>query len=201
MIITISREYGAAALDVAHRVGELVGYRVVGEDFPSIAALRLGMTGDDVVAVESRAPSLAERILHNLGTAIPETHSAVAPPNFEDEVRREIEAAVLEAAEEKDIVIVGGIANVILRGRPGLISVFLHAPLAFRVERIKAHGLSDAEARKEIARVDAARKRWAKLHYDLEWGFSGHYDLALDVARFGVEGTARIIADALTQCS
>ncbi|MBV8600938.1 MAG: cytidylate kinase-like family protein [Candidatus Eremiobacteraeota bacterium] len=202
MIVTISREYGAAAIDVAHRVGELLGYRVAGEDFPSVAALRLGMTSDDVVAVEHRAPSLAERILHNLGTALPESHSTLAPQSFDDEVRKEIEAAVCEAAEQPDVVIIGGMANAILRGRPNVLSVFLHAPLAFRIERIKAsHNFTDAEARKEVARVDAARKRWAKLNYDVEWGFAGPYDLTLDVSRFGIEGTARIIADAASRCS
>ena len=198
MIVTISREYGSAALDVAHRVGELLGYRVVGEDFPNIAALRLGTTRDDVEAVESREPSLAERILHNLGTAQPETHSAISPQSFEREVRKEIEAAVREAAEAPDVVIVGGIANVILRGRPNLLSVFLHAPVEYRIARIQSHhDVSLEEARKEVARVDAARRRWAKLHYDLEWGRVDYYDLTLDVSHFGIELTAQMIVQAV----
>ena len=102
MIVTISREYGASGLTVAHRVGDLLGYPVVGDDLPKI--------------VES-APSFAERILHNLGSA---EGVATVAPSFESEVRKEIETAVLEAAEQPDVVIVGGIANVILRGRPNL---------------------------------------------------------------------------------
>lgn len=200
MIVTISREYGSAALDVAHQLGELLGYRVVGEDLPKIAAVRLGTTHDDVVAVESRSPSLAERILHNLGTALPETQSAIAPQSFESEVRKEIEAAVLEAAEEKDVIIVGGIANVILRGRSNLVSVFLHAPLEYRIARIQSSlGVTPNEARKEIERVDAARKRWAKVHYDLEWGNSRYYDLTIDVSHFGIDGAVKIIAEAVAQ--
>jgi len=194
MIVTISREYGASGLTVAHRAGDLLGYPVVGDDLPKIAALRLGTTHEDVVAVEHRAPSIAERILHNLGSA---EGVATVAPSFESEVRKEIEAAVLEAAQQPDVVIVGGIANVILRGRPNLLSVFLHAPLEYRIRRV-AESLKTGieEARKEVARVDAARKRWAKVHYDLEWGRADYYSMTLDVERVGVDGAVYIIADA-----
>lgn len=198
MIVTISREYGAAALEVGHRVGELLGYPVVGEDFPQVAALRLGTTHDEVLAVEDRAPSFAERILHNLGTSLLEA-TTVAPPTFEVEVRKEIERAVREAAEQPDVVIVGGIANVILRGRPNLVSVFLHAPADFRIARIQASlGIAKEEARKEIERVDAARRRWAKLYYDLEFGRAEYYTLTIDVAELGLEGAARLIVEAVS---
>jgi|SRR5579863_939710 len=197
MIVTISREYGASGLTVAHRVGDLLGYPVVGDDLPRIAALRLGTTHEDVVAVEHRAPSLAERILHNLGSA--EGVTTVAP-NFESEVRKEIETAVLEAAEQPDVVIVGGIANVILRGRPNLLSVLLHAPLEFRVGRVmESLKIGREEARKEVERVDAARKRWAKVHYELEWGRAEYYSMTLDVARVGVDGAVYLIANAASQ--
>lgn len=197
MIVTISREYGASGMTVAHRVGDLLGYPVVGDDLPKIAALRLGTTQDDVVAVEHRAPSLVERILNNLGSV--EGFTTIAP-SFESEVRREIETAVLEAAEQPDVVIIGGIANVILRGRPNLLSVFLHAPKTFRISRVgESLKIGPEEARKEVERVDAARKRWAKVHYDLEWGHAEYYSMTLDVARVGVDGAVYLIANAASQ--
>lgn len=198
VVVTISRQYGAAGSDVAHRVGELLGYPVVGEDLPKIAAVRLGMTHEEVVAVEHRTPSLGERILQNLGSAVPDTHTALVAPTVESEVRKEIEAAVLEAAEKPDVVIIGGIGNAILRDRPNVVSAFLYAPMAFRVSRIvTALNVSSEEARKEIERVDAARRRWAKLHYDFVWGSSERYSLTIDVSRFGIEGSARLLAHAV----
>ena len=200
MIVTISREYGAAGMSVAHHLGDLLGYRVVGDDLPKIAALRLGTSHEDVVAVEHRAPSLAERILHNLGSSGHESHAAIVAPSFESEVRKEIETAVLEAAEEANVIIVGGIANVILHGRPHLLSVFLHAPMHYRVRHVmESLDLEAENARKEIARVDAARRRWAKVHYDLVWGRAEYYSLTIDVSQFGIDGTARLIADAVRQ--
>jgi cytidylate kinase len=197
VIVTISRQYGAGGLDVAHRVGELLGYPVAGEDLPKIAALRLGTTQEEVVAVENTTPSIAERILQNLGTAVPDTHTAVAVPSFESEVRKEIEAVVLEAAQQPNVVIVGGVANAILHGRANVLSAFLRAPMAFRIDRIvSSFEIGREAARKEIERVDAARRRWAKVHYDMTWGAPEHYSLVIDLSRFGVEGAARLIAHA-----
>jgi cytidylate kinase len=197
MIVTISRDYGASGMTVAHRVGDLMGYPVVGDDLPKIAALRLGTTHDDVVAVEHRSPSLAERILNNLGSA--EGVTTIAP-SFESEVRKEIETAVLEAAEQPDVIIIGGIANVILRGRPNLLSVFLHAPKEYRIRRVsESLNITPDAARKEVERVDAARKRWAKVHYDLEWGRADYYSMTLDVARVGIDGAVYLIANAASQ--
>jgi cytidylate kinase len=174
-----------------------LGYPVKGEDFPQIAALRLGTTQEDVEAVESRPPSFAERILENLGSASPEVHVAVAPRTFEDEVRKEIEKATLEAAELRDVIILGGFANMTLRDRPKKLSVFLHAQLPYRVARVQASlGMSAEQARTEIARVEEQRRRWAKVYYDLEWGSAWYYDLAIDVSQLGIPGTARVIATA-----
>ncbi|MGH7659404.1 MAG: AAA family ATPase [Vulcanimicrobiaceae bacterium] len=200
MIVTISRQYGAAGLDVAHRLGELIGYPLVGEDFPKIAAVRLGTTQEDIVATEYREPTLAERILHNLAIAVPESQAAVAAPSFETEVRKETEAAILEAAQRSEVIIVGGFANAVLRDRENVISSFLHAAMPFRIARVAAAlGVDDEPARKEIERVDAARRRWAKLYYDYTWGSSQHYTLTIDVARFGIEGAARLLAHAVKE--
>ncbi|MDB5073205.1 MAG: Cytidylate kinaselike family, partial [Candidatus Eremiobacteraeota bacterium] len=42
MIVTISRVYGADALAVSRRVAQLLGYRLVDEELPSVAAWHLG---------------------------------------------------------------------------------------------------------------------------------------------------------------
>ena len=200
MIVTISRVYGAAAIDVAHEVGVILGYQVAGENFSKIVGARLGTPKEDVEAVEARAPSLAEWILDNLGSGSPEMQDSIAPQKFEEDVRREIETTVLEAAAEGNVVIIGGFANMVLRDRKDKLSTFLHASLSYRVGRIQASlGISAEEARKEIQRIDSARRRSAKIHYKIEWGAAWYYDLAIDVSRLGIAGTARQIASAVRE--
>jgi cytidylate kinase len=192
VIVTISRDFGAATHEVAHELGDILGYEVVGENFSEIVGARLGITEHDVEAVESRAPTLVEWMLENL---LGPVGSLSSPQNFEEKVRREIEATILEAAARGNVVIVGGVSNIVLRDQTDMLSIFLHAPLPYRIGRLQsALGIGAEAARDKIQRMDAAKRRWAKVHYNVEWGAAWYYDLAVDVSRLGIAGTASLIA-------
>jgi cytidylate kinase len=197
MIVTISREYGTAASEVAHELGTILGYRVAGENFSKMVEARLGTPGVDIEAVGLRVPRLVEWVLgHVLGPP----GTVASPQTFEEKIRDEIETAVFEAAAEGNVVIIGGVSNIVLRDRSDTVSVFLHAPLPYRVGRVQAStGMGADEARDEILRVDSAKRRWAKTHYNLEWGSVWDYDLAIDVSHLGITGTARLIASAVSE--
>lgn len=197
MIVTIARDSGAATHEVAHELGDILGYEVAGEDFSKIVGARLGTTEENVEAVESRASTLVEWVLaHLLGPV----GSISSPQNFEEDVRREIEATILEAAAHGNIVIIGGVSNVVLRDRKDTLSVFLHAPLPYRISRVQsALGIGAEAARDEIQRMDGAKQRWARIHYNLEWDAAWHYDLSIDVSHLGISGTARLIACAVRE--
>ena len=190
MIVSNARDYGAATHEVANELGDILGYEVAGDY--KIVGERLGTTEHEVEAVEARTPTLVEWMLaHLLGPV----GSISSPRNFEEDVRREIEAAILEAAARGNVVIIGGVSNIVLRDRKDTISVFLHAPLPYRIGRVQnALGLSAEAARVEIQRMDGAKRRWAKLHYSIDWGAVWYYDLAIDVSNLGITGTARLIA-------
>jgi CMP/dCMP kinase len=195
LIVTISRDYGAATHEVAHEVGDMLGYDVAGENFSKIVGTRLGTSEQDVVAVESRPPTLVEWLLEHL---LGPVGSISSPQNFEDDVRREIETTILEAAARGNVVIIGGVSNIVLRDRRDTLSVFIHAPLPYRIGRIQnAYQLSADAARDEIQRMDGAKRRWAKLHYNLEWGNAEEYDLAIDVSHLGISGAANLIVGAV----
>ncbi len=133
MIVTISREYGASGMTVAHRVGDLLGYPVVGDDLPKIAALRLGTTHEDVVAM-----STVPRRSRSASSTIWEAPKASPPLRRTSKARcaEKLRPRCSRPRSNPTSSIVGGIANVILRGRQNLLSVFLHAPRAFRISRV-----------------------------------------------------------------
>ena len=103
-----------------------------------------------------------------------------------------------EEAAPGDAVIVGRMASVVLRGRPDLVRVFLRAPLEWRAAHVaESLGIDVAAARAEIARIDEARKAYAREGYRVTWGDPRVFDLVLDTSRFGVEGSAQVIVDAV----
>lgn len=198
MIVTISRVYGAGALAVARALAERLGYRLVDEQLPVVAASLLGTSADVVQTVSERPRGFGERFLEQLGGGVPEAAQPPASDPFPAETRRAIEAAVREQAAEGDVVIVGRMSGSILRDHPDLLRVFVHAPLAWRIPHVaESLHVSQVAARAEIARIDDARRTYAREGYNVTWGDPRNYDLVLDSSRFGVAGSADVIVAAV----
>jgi CMP/dCMP kinase len=195
VIITISREYGAAGRAITHGLAEKLGYRILDEDLPVVVAARLGTSPEVVEGIEYRPVSFGQRLLRSMSAAVPEAFQP--SPEVDDlqaDAQRGIGQLINEAADAGNVIVVGRLGNVVLKDRPNVLRVFLTAPLAWRVAQIvEALGLSETAAQAEIARVDHGRRAYARDTYDFDWGDPHYYDLVLDVSRFGVEGSIVLI--------
>jgi cytidylate kinase len=202
LIVTVSRQYGALSLAVSRRVAERLGYRLVDEQLPVVAAWRLGTSADVVETVSERPRRYGDRVLDQLGGGVPE---AAQPPDSDDfpvDTRHAIEEAVREEAADGDAVIVGRASGSILRDRSDLVRVYVHAPLAWRAARVaQSLTIDEAAARAEIARIDEARRTYAREGYRMTSGEASNYDLVIDTSRFGVDGAADIIVAAVRAAS
>lgn len=200
MIVTLSRAYGASALAVGRAVAERLGYRLVDRELPVVVALRLGTSSEVVETAQDRPRPFGVRVLEQLGGGMPESAQPAASTddNLVAEARRATEEAIREAAAAGDAVFVGRMAGSALADRTDLVRVFISAPLAWRAAQVAASlGMDEATARTEIARVDEARRTYAKEQYRVTWGDPRNYDLVLDTSRFGVDGSADIIVAAV----
>ena len=197
VILTISREYGAAGLAVAKGVAAVLALELVTDEVEHAAAARLGTSSDEVAEAES-GPSLAERLMRGFREATAETSDPNNPVvDFEDTVRAEIEEAIRERALRDNVVFLGRFANAVLAGRPGLLRVFLHADRPWRVARISnLFAMTAEQAGSEIDRTDAERRTIAKDRYGIVWGGRASYDLIANVARLGIDGATRAVVAA-----
>ncbi len=170
------------------------------EELPRLVAARLGTSSEIIESLENRAPGFAQRVLAGLSGALPEV--AQPPPPAAGDLlrayRREIERLIADTALAGDAIILGRLGNAILGPRADLVRVFIHAPLAWRIANVSASlGCTAQAARAEIARVDEASRTYAREHYRMAWGERQNYDLTVDTSRYGVEGTAGVIAGAV----
>ena len=84
-------------------------------------------------------------------------------------------------ANEGPCVIVGRCADYVLEGHPGLVSLFVSAPMEARVARVmRRNNLSECDARSRIARVDKNRASYYRYFTDENWGQARNYDLCIN---------------------
>lgn len=147
---------------------------------------------------DERRSTFWERFLSTFSAGTPETPYVPPPfPFVEDEELFSAEAAVIRrAAAESGAVIIGHGAATVLRGDPGLLRVFCHAPLEFRARRLlELYGLSGvSEARATVESMDRKRERYLKEVSGIDWRDSGEYDLCINTAKTGFTQAVDLIA-------
>ena len=98
-------------------------------------------------------------------------------------------------AEKSSCIIVGRCADYILADTDTVcISVFIHAPLKFRIDRVaNALQLTPAQAKDKIVKTDKKRRNYYNYYSNREWDKLENYDLTIDSSKSGFEGAAEII--------
>lgn len=199
MVVTVSRAYGAASRSVAQRAAEQLGYRLVDDELEAVVATRLGAPADVVRSIGDWPPTFGERFFEELSGGLPES---AQPASREDDLRdarqEALELAIRVVAARGNAIVLGRAAGAVLAGRADLVRVFVTAPLEWRVANVmRVQSIDEPTARAEIARVDDARRSYAREFYRLAWGDAKHYDLVIDAARFGITGAGDTIAAAV----
>lgn len=79
-------------------------------------------------------------------------------------------------------------------GRPGLVSLFVSAPMEARVARVmRRNNLSESDARSRIARVDKNRASYYRYFTDENWGQARNYDLCINSGNLDALGAVSVI--------
>lgn len=101
---------------------------------------------------------------------------------------------VKELTEDKSCIIVGRCANYIYKSKLDCTTVYLHADLEFRKNRIKnRYALSDKEANKKIQEADAKRAAFHERCTGTVWGDANEYQLCIDIGKIGIYGAVEMI--------
>lgn len=108
--------------------------------------------------------------------------------------------AIKEIAAAGPCVIIGRCADYILRTSPRRLSVFIHAPLELRVQRIaKLYNIEEDAARSMIKKTDKNRANYYSFYADGDWGAAATYDLCLNAGKLGIEKSVQMLKGACEQ--
>jgi cytidylate kinase len=178
--ITITREYGAGGGEVANRLAEALGWKVLDRELLHKAAEIAHMPDDELDRLDEKAVSMADRFrLH--------------PPH--QKYLHGLREAALQAAQQGNVVLVGRGARHLLGEMPDVFHLRLVAPREWRVERMaKREGWSPDQARARCLEVDRTRELFARYFFGDTALQPAQYDLVVNTARVPPEELTCVLA-------
>ncbi len=126
-----------------------------------------------------------------------------APAIYEGDLVGIENRLIHEIADDHVAVIVGRGAAQMLRGRPGAVTVFVHAPEAWRVERVQqVYKTADpAQALRMVRQSDDERTRFIRNVARVDWTDPRGYDLTIDSMMLGLDASVDLIVQSVTTAS
>ncbi|HOK69828.1 MAG TPA: cytidylate kinase-like family protein, partial [Bacillota bacterium] len=89
---------------------------------------------------------------------------------------------------------IGRCADDILLSEPGLVKIFIHAPIEVRIKRVMEKlDLSEQSAKKLIAKTDKKRASYYNFYTSKTWGDARNYHITIDSSVLGIDGTAELL--------
>ncbi len=183
-IISISREYGSGGRDIAALIAEELGIPIYNRDLIREIAQQMNMDETELKKYDEKARN---RFL---------SRSVGKYTNSMEEIliERQFDWIREKADSGESFVIVGRCAEMVLREYPGMISAFVIGDEAFKIKNIMRYlGVDEEKAKEEGIRIDRKRRTYHNRYSDHKWGDPHTYDMVINSAPLGVEGTAAIL--------
>ena len=197
VIITLARQYGSGGREIGERVAEILGIPNYDKEFVTMAAEKESTLSEEALAqVDERATS---SLLYTLAMGSNIFHhsphiSSNLPLN--DRLFAIQSSIIRSLAEKESCIMIGRCADYVLRELPERLSVFIYADISERKKRIAArHEITESAAIDIINKTDRRRASYYNFYTGGKWGKYDNYDLAINSAALGIEGTAQLIAE------
>lgn len=197
-IITIGRESGSAG----HRIGKLLarelGVPCYDKELLEKAAKNSGLC-QEIFENQDEKPTnsfLYSLVMGSYSGGY--SNSVVSEMPLNQKVFLAQFDTIKKLASEGPCVIIGRCADYALELDPRLLSVFIHADIEARIQRVAIeHNLTNAKAREFITRQDKQRSSYYNYYTAKKWGATESYNLSLDSGIFGVDGCVELLKKAV----
>ncbi len=184
-IITISREFGSGGRTIGKAVARKLGIPCYDAELITEMAKQSGFAEDYVREAGEYAPG---GLLNSMFT------SRAGGPTNEDILWQIQCNMVAQLAKKGPCVIVGRCGDYILRDRPDVLKVFVHADMAFRAKRIvEVYGQREESPEQRLKDKDKRRSTYYRFYTGRKWGQLDTYDLMLNSGVLGIEKCTELI--------
>jgi Cytidylate kinase-like family len=170
-LVTIEREYGSGGAEIAEKVAQALGWKLWDQALTDEIARLMDCPSRTVQAHEERRDSLTYRLFKSfMRGSFEGSLNAPRLKMVDAECIRDVtKKVVLAAALEGNAVIVGRGSAYFLHDRTDAFHVFVYAPFADKVRRLRERGKSESVAVELAETVDRERAEYIKKYFGVEW--------------------------------
>ena len=193
-VITISRMYGSGGKTIAEMISKELNIPYYDKDLIKLASEESGINEALFAKADEKVNGgslfkIAKKVY---------TGEVLSPSskNFtSDENLFNYQAKIIkELAQTESCVIVGRCSNFILKDFDNVLSVFIHAPLGFCLEKAKEkNNLTGNDLKDFVNKTNKQKEVYYKKYTGLDWSDARYYDLCLDSSKLGYERCVEVI--------
>ncbi len=195
-VITIGRQYGSAGHEIGEKVAKYFNVPFYDKKILTRAAKDSGFC-EEMIQNHDERPT--NSFLYNL---VMDTYSfGYNSSSFVDmPISHKVFLAQFDAiksfADEGPCVIVGRCADYALADYDNVLNIFIYSDDDFRAKYLMEHdkSIKSLEDAKDIfAKKDKQRQSYYNYYSTKKWGRAESYDLCINSAKLGIEGTVKFI--------
>ena len=200
-IITIGRQFGSGGRGVAKILADKYNIPLYDKELINRVSRETGICGEVFSTCDECTNNYPNSSLlggWSLSTLFSTTNRDMLSGDSLFAMQSE---TIRRIASEGSCVIVGRIADYVLRHHQPLISVFITADMEDRVKRIMEYENMDAQqAAVLIKKVDKMRSSYYNFYSEKTWGSADSYQLCINTSKIGIEGAAQLVMQYVERC-
>lgn len=187
VIVTIAREYGSGGHLLGEMLAKNLGIKLYDKAFIHLVAQQNGMDESYIRKNEQSIPSFWLKCIQNYNTAL---ERSLSP----DDILFLAESKIIQDISKESCIIVGRLADFILKDRPNVIRVFCHTDMKNACQRcIQEYGVKPENVEAEIRRINRNRSTHYEYYTGERWGDSYRYDLTINTDNVGLDVACKLI--------
>lgn len=186
-VVTISRQFASFGRSIAQKLSQELQIEFYDRDIVEATAKRMGQPIPVISNEEENSHSMFFSRKYPLGMGV---------ANIQDEIFNVQTNIIRDIAQRESCIIVGRCAGSVLKDQARCLNIYVYSPYECRLKNCTEVLQMDLKtAKKMIKDVDKARENYRYRYCpEVSNAYDG-YDIMIDSSRFGVDKTAKILAD------
>lgn len=194
IVVAFNREYGSGGRTIGEMLAKDLGIHYYDKEIRILAAEESGINVElfNQAAAEFKGPPIfgARHNKYTGGLIAPDDPEFTSPKNLFNYQAK----IIRELADREACVIVGKGSGFVLKDRPNVVRVFVHAPHWFLMqEGAKKQSLPPKELERYIEKENKRRAEYNYYYTGERWDDAHNYDLCLDASKLGFEKCVKLI--------